>query len=118
MSITNAEPNAKGLVAATESAIRQLKKLMENEQEGVTGVRMAVKGGGCSGLSYVLDFDREREGDNVLQQDDITFYMDRKSTIYLKGIQLDFKEGLDGKGFVFQNPNASSTCGCGESFSV
>lgn len=118
MSITNTDSKAKGLVAATESAIRQLKKLLENEPEGVTGVRMAVKGGGCSGLSYVLDFDRERDGDNVLKQDDIIFYMDRKSTIYLKGIQLDFKEGLDGKGFVFQNPNASSTCGCGESFSV
>ena len=118
MSITNTDLKAKGLVVATESAIRQLKKLLDNEPEGVTGVRMAVKGGGCSGLSYVLDFDRKREGDNVLEQGDINFYMDRKSTIYLKGIQLDFKEGLDGKGFVFQNPNASSTCGCGESFSV
>ena len=118
MSITNTEPKAKGLVTATESAIRQLKKLLENEPEDVTGVRMAVKGGGCSGLSYILDFDRQRDGDNVLEQDDVIFYMDRKSTIYLKGIQLDFKEGLDGKGFVFQNPNASSTCGCGESFSV
>lgn len=110
--------NEKNLVAATDSAIEQLKKLLENEAESVTGVRMAVKGGGCSGLSYVLDFDRQRDGDNVVEQDGVTFYMDRKSTIYLKGIQLDFKEGLNGKGFVFQNPNASSTCGCGESFSV
>ncbi len=108
----------KGLVTATESARAELKRLLENEPEEVTGVRMAVKGGGCSGMSYVLDFDKEREGDNIVEQDGVRFYMDRKSTIYLKGIQLDYREGLQGKGFVFQNPNASNTCGCGESFSV
>lgn len=106
------------MVMATESAVTELKRLLADESEGVTGVRMAVKGGGCSGLSYVLDFDKERDGDNVVEQDGVHFYMDRKSTIYLKGIELDFREGLKGKGFVFQNPNASSTCGCGESFSV
>lgn len=108
----------KQLVSATESAIAELKRLLAEEQGEVEGVRMAVKGGGCSGLSYVLDFDKEREGDNVVELDGVRFFMDRKSTIYLKGIQLDYKEGLKGKGFVFQNPNASSTCGCGESFSV
>ncbi len=106
------------LVSATPSAIDELRRLISSEGDTVTGVRMAVKGGGCSGLSYVLDFDREREGDNVVEQDGIHIYMDRKSTIYLKGIVLDYKEGLKGKGFVFENPNASSTCGCGESFSV
>ncbi len=106
------------LVTATDSASAELKRLLDNEAEEVTGVRMAVKGGGCSGMSYVLDFDKEREGDNIVEQDGIRFYMDRKSTIYLKGIQLDYKEGLQGKGFVFQNPNATNTCGCGESFSV
>ena len=109
---------SQSMVAATESAVAELKRLLATEAEGVTGVRMAVKGGGCSGLSYVLDFDKERDGDNVVEQDGVRFYMDRKSTIYLKGIELDFREGLKGKGFVFQNPNASSTCGCGESFSV
>lgn len=108
----------KRLVDATDAAIAELKRLLENESEDVTGVRMAVKGGGCSGMSYVLDFDKEREGDNVVEQGGVTFLMDRKSTIYLKGIVLDYKEGLKGKGFVFENPNASSTCGCGESFSV
>ncbi len=108
----------KALVQATPSAITQLKLLLSTEQAGVEGVRMAVKGGGCSGLSYVLDFDKRREGDNVVEMDGIQFFMDRKSTIYLKGIVLDFKEGLKGKGFVFTNPNATSTCGCGESFSV
>lgn len=108
----------KRLVNATEAAVAELKRLLENESAEVTGVRMAVKGGGCSGLSYVLDFDRERDGDNVVEMGGVTFYMDRKSTIYLKGIVLDYKEGLKGKGFVFQNPNATNTCGCGESFSV
>jgi iron-sulfur cluster assembly protein len=103
-------------VSATESAVRELKRLLETEK--VEGIRLAVKGGGCSGLSYVLEFGDSREGDNVVEQDGVRFLMDRKSSIYLKGIVLDFKEGLSGKGFVFQNPNASSTCGCGESFSV
>ena len=115
MSITE---TSKALVAATPEAVVELKRLIENEPDAVTGVRMAVKGGGCSGLSYVLDFDKEREGDNVLEQHGVKFYMDKKSTIYLKGIRLAYKEGLKGKGFVFENPNASSTCGCGESFSV
>ena len=113
---TTETPNA--LVAATDSAVAELKRLVAAESGEVTGVRMAVKGGGCSGLSYVLDFDKEREGDNIVEHDGVRFYMDRKSTIYLKGIQLDYKEGLQGKGFVFQNPNATNTCGCGESFSV
>ena len=108
----------KGLISASDAAIEQLKILLASEAEGVDGVRMAVKGGGCSGLSYVLDFDKKRDGDNVIEQAGVKFFMDRKSTIYLKGIVLDSKEGLQGKGFVFTNPNASSTCGCGESFSV
>ena len=108
----------KTLVTATPDALTELKRLLDNEPEAVTGVRMAVKGGGCSGLSYVLDFDKERDGDNIVSIGGVDFYMDKKSTIYLKGIQLDYKEGLKGKGFVFENPNASSTCGCGESFSV
>jgi iron-sulfur cluster assembly protein len=108
----------KALITATPEAVVELKRLIEDQPEAVTGVRMAVKGGGCSGLSYVLDFDKVRDGDNTLIQDGVNFYMDKKSTIYLKGIQLAYKEGLKGKGFVFENPNASSTCGCGESFSV
>lgn len=114
----SASDTQKTLVTATPSALEELKRLLSNEADGVTGVRMAVKGGGCSGLSYVLDFDKKRDGDNEIVMDSVPFYMDKKSTIYLKGIELDYKEGLKGKGFVFQNPNASSTCGCGESFSV
>lgn len=106
------------IVKATQEAIEALKALQPTEGADKSGVRLGVKGGGCSGFSYVLEFDNPREGDKILQQDGISFYMDRKSAIYLKGILLDYRSGLKGKGFVFQNPNATSTCGCGESFSV
>ena len=112
-----AEQGQPALVTATEGAIVELKRLIEREAIA-EGVRLGVKGGGCSGLSYVLAFDRPHEHDNVFEQDGVQFFMDRKSSIYLKGIVLDYKEGLNSKGFVFTNPNASSTCGCGESFSV
>lgn len=118
MATPQTEPGtARALVTATDAAIRELKRLLESEPQA-DGIRLGVKGGGCSGLSYVLEFSQNREGDNVVEQDGVRFLLDRKSAIYLKGIVLDFKEGLSGKGFVFQNPNASSTCGCGESFSV
>ncbi|MBI4556006.1 MAG: iron-sulfur cluster assembly accessory protein [Candidatus Hydrogenedentes bacterium] len=109
---------AKPIVTATESAIRELKRLFDKDKPDADGVRLGVKGGGCSGLSYLIEFGKQREGDHVVECDGVRFLMDRKSSIYLKGIQLDYKEGLKGKGFVFQNPNATSTCGCGESFSV
>lgn len=108
----------KALVEATEGAIAELQRLMATESPEVEGVRLAVKGGGCSGLSYVLEFSKFREGDNIVEHGGLKFFLDRKSTIYLKGIVLDYKAGINGKGFVFQNPNATSTCGCGESFSV
>jgi iron-sulfur cluster assembly protein len=108
----------KPLVDVSDRAVSELKRLIEKDQPDGDGVRLGVKGGGCSGLSYVLDFSAERDGDHVVDIDGLRFYLDRKSAIYLKGVQLDFKEGLNGKGFVFANPNASSSCGCGESFSV
>lgn len=105
-------------MTATESAVAELHRLLGKDEKDADGVRLGVKGGGCSGLSYVLDFSKQREGDHVIEQGGVRFLLDRKSAIYLKGIVLDYKEGLSSKGFVFQNPNASSTCGCGESFSV
>ncbi len=118
MSTQFAEKNCVQLLNASGEAVQQLKKLME--QEGMTGkgVRLAVRGGGCSGFSYAIGFDEQRDGDNTVEQDGVTFLMDKKSTIYLKGITLDYHSGLEGKGFVFENPNAVNTCGCGSSFSV
>jgi len=111
-------PAAKPLVTITEAAIAELRNLAETEGVGKDGVRLGVKGGGCSGFSYVLEFDLQRDGDNIIEEGGLRFFLDRKSAIYLKGIVLDYRSGLKGKGFSFQNPNAASTCGCGESFSV
>lgn len=115
---TETHTQTKAIVAITPDAIAQLKVLAASEGTDKGGVRLAVKGGGCSGFSYVLEFDNERDGDNIMEQDGVRVMMDKKSTIYLKGILLDYRSGLKGKGFVFQNPNATNTCGCGESFSV
>ena len=104
------------IISATDRALLRISELAATETG--SGVRLAVKGGGCSGLSYVIEFGERRDGDHVLEIEEVTFFVDRKSGIYLKGVQLDFDAGLDGKGFVFANPNASNTCGCGESFSI
>ncbi len=82
------------------------------------GVRLAVVGGGCSGLSYKVDFSEAKENDYIFTRDERDILIDPKSAIYLKGLLLDFKDGLQGRGFVFNNPNAKSSCGCGESFSL
>jgi len=82
-------------------------------------LRVSVKGGGCSGLSYNLDFDNEEKtGDQFFEDNGIKITLDMKSFLYLAGTELDFTDGLNGKGFSFNNPNATRTCGCGESFSV
>lgn len=107
------------LINITEKALDQIGQIFASEDRSETdGLRLGVIGGGCSGLSYKIDFDAPKEKDHVLSFGDIKVYIDLKSAIYLKGITLDFKDGLNGKGFVFVNPNASNTCGCGESFSV
>ena len=106
------------LVNLTEAAKTQVLALLAAEESASLGLRLGIKGGGCSGLSYVLDFTEEREGDTVMEFEGFRVYLDRKSTIYLSGITLDHQSGLEGKGFVFQNPAATNTCGCGESFSL
>lgn len=82
------------------------------------GVRLGVIGGGCSGLSYQIDFGKQKDKDNIQTLGDINVFIDPKASIYLKGSTLDFKDGLQGKGFIFVNPNATNTCGCGESFAI
>ena len=82
-------------------------------------LRVGVKGGGCSGLTYVLDIvDGPKENDKTLKEHGLTLYVDRKSYVFLAGTTLEYSGGLNGKGFVFNNPNAKTTCGCGTSFSV
>jgi len=105
-------------VTMTEAAREEVKRLLAEEKNLGQGLRLGVAGGGCSGLVYNVEFDSHKEGDVVIPQDGFEVYLDRKSIIYLRGIVLDFQSGLGGRGFQFNNPNASNTCGCGESFAV
>ena len=111
-------PAEKALVTLSASAQEEVKRLIAEQNKPGLGLRLGVKGGGCSGFSYKLDFDQKKEGDLAVPYEQFNVYLDRKSTVYLRGITLDFQKGLTGKGFVFHNPNATNTCGCGESFSV
>lgn len=108
------------IIDISEKALNQIAHIFEVEKPGEgAGLRLGVTGGGCSGLSYKIEFGEEREKDNILIfRNNLKVLVDPKSAIYLKGVILDFQDGLNGKGFIFQNPNAKNTCGCGESFSV
>lgn len=107
------------LIEITDKAKEQIKSIFATEKQDYSkGLRLAVIGGGCSGLQYKIEFSDSREKDNILELDGVKVLIDPKSSIYLKGVVLDFKDGLNGKGFVFENPNAKNTCGCGESFTV
>lgn len=108
------------MITITERAAKKVENLMGDGQLGPEYfIRVSVKGGGCSGLSYDLDFDNEiKEGDQEFQDGNYKIVCDLKSFLYLSGTELDFTDGLNGKGFAFNNPNASRTCGCGESFAV
>lgn len=107
-------------ITITEKALKQVKLIMEESNVPSNyGLRIGVKGGGCSGFSYQLGFEEEiHEGDTIIEKDGIKIYVDGKSLFYLSGSEIDFSDGLKGKGFVFNNPNATKTCGCGESFGV
>ncbi|MEY4286796.1 MAG: hypothetical protein RL511_874 [Bacteroidota bacterium] len=107
------------MLTVTDAAKKQALRLMEDEQKDGFFIRVGVQGGGCSGLMYQLTFDnQEQEGDMSFENNGVKVVVDKKSYLYLVGTTLDFSGGLNGKGFVFQNPNADRTCGCGESFSV
>jgi len=108
------------MVTVTDIAANKIIEL--RQKEGLTdnfNVRVAVEGGGCSGLMYNLDFASEpKQTDMIFEDKGVKIMVDKKSILYLAGTELDFSDGLNGKGFQFKNPNASRTCGCGESFAV
>jgi iron-sulfur cluster assembly protein len=107
------------MVTVSETAAKKLNSLIEESGFQTPFVRVAVKGGGCSGLSYDLSFDTEQQPtDTLAENNGIKILIDNKSLLYLFGTELDFSDGLNGKGFQFINPNASRTCGCGESFAL
>lgn len=107
------------MVTVTDTAKKQAIRLMEDEGKEGYFIRVGVDGGGCSGLMYQLSFDNEeKEGDKAFEDNGVKVVVDRKSYLYLIGTVLDYSGGLNGKGFVFNNPNAGRTCGCGESFSL
>lgn len=106
-------------VKFTEGAMTEIKRLMsEPGFDSSQFLRIGVKGGGCSGLSYVLGFDSKKENDDDYQYEDVSFIMEKAHEIYLSGMEIDWQGGLNSRGFTFSNPNASSTCGCGTSFAV
>lgn len=108
------------MITVTDTAKNKIVDLRNTEGKSDDhNIRVSVQGGGCSGLMYDLDFDSEvKEKDEIFEDKGIKILVDRKSLLYLLGTTLDFSDGLNGKGFQFVNPNASRTCGCGESFSV
>lgn len=107
------------MITVTETAAKKITSLIEESGFTKPFLRVSVKGGGCSGLSYELSFDTEQKPNDTLTEDkNVKILVDNKSLLYLFGTELEFSDGLNGKGFQFLNPNASRTCGCGESFAV
>jgi len=108
------------MITITDKAKGKVAELMQSAGLDESHfLRVSVKGGGCSGLSYNLDFDNEQQKtDQFFEDNGVRIALDMKSVLYLAGTELDFSDGLNGKGFNFHNPNATRTCGCGESFSV
>ncbi len=109
------------MITVTESAVQAIRDCIAAENKSVDNayLRVAVKGGGCSGLMYNLSIDDSpTDADTIIQNGDVRIAVDKKSKLFLLGLTLDYTTGLNGKGFVFSNPNAKATCGCGESFTV
>ena len=106
-------------VTFTTGAINEIKRLMSEEGFDATQyLRVGVKGGGCSGMTYVLGFDKKEDKDEVFETEGIKFLVNPAHGIYLTGMEIHFEGGLNSRGFTFNNPNASKTCGCGTSFAV
>ncbi|MFZ9594578.1 MAG: HesB/IscA family protein [Bdellovibrionia bacterium] len=109
------------MIQVTDKAVQEIKRLKEKDPTATHSLlRVMVVGGGCSGMSYKLGFDDQPPAahDKIFEKDGVTLVCDSKSFLYLSGTELDFSDGLNGTGFVFNNPNAKRTCGCGSSFSA
>ena len=106
-------------ISITERALAEVKTIMKdkNVPEGY-GLRIGVQGGGCSGMSYLLGFDKPKDADETFELEGVTLIMDKKHGMYVMGMEVDFQDGLNARGFTFNNPQAKSTCGCGSSFSA
>lgn len=106
-------------IAFTEGAKKELKKLRDSLNITANqGLRIGVKGGGCSGMSYLLAFDDKTEKDTVYDMEGIPLFIEKAHSMYLVGMEIDYQDGLNSRGFIFNNPNAKTTCGCGESFAA
>ena len=106
-------------ITVSEKAANKAREFAKKGAQEEFGLRVGVKGGGCSGLTYTLSIDTEaRPEDKVIDENGVKLFVDKKSYVFLAGTVLEYSDGLNGKGFVFNNPNAKTTCGCGTSFSV
>lgn len=106
-------------VTLTDGAVKEIKRILSQPEVTATqGLRIGVKGGGCSGMSYIMGVEEKQEGDYEFEHEGVKIFMNKSHSMYLMGMKIDFGQGLNARGFEFINPNASSTCGCGESFSV
>jgi iron-sulfur cluster assembly protein len=104
------------LVTLTDIAATKVKELMNGQADSQAGLRVAVRGGGCSGFQYALAFDEQREGDQVFEHNDIRLLVDSESLQFVDGSEVDYVEGLQGAGFSVNNPKVIAACGCGQSF--
>jgi iron-sulfur cluster assembly protein len=105
-------------ITVTEGAAAKIRDLIAASEQPVSGLRVKIVGGGCSGLQYKMDLDSERAGDKLFGEEGAVVIVDRKSFLYLNGTELDFSDSLLDAGFKLSNPNARKTCGCGSSFSI
>lgn len=107
------------MITISDNAAAKIKNILDTEHKSNGFIRVGIKGGGCSGFTYVLDIEEnQKESDQLLNYGEVKVLIDSKSMVYLAGTELDYTDGLNGSGFVFNNPNAQRTCGCGNSFAV
>ncbi len=107
------------MITVSETAVGKIKDILRAEEKTTGYIRVGVKGGGCSGFTYILDIEeKQAESDQLFNFDGVKVLIDSKSIVYLAGTELDYTDGLNGSGFIFNNPNAQNKCGCGDSFAV